>query len=138
MPGDKKEHRRHKRYGIKSCTVQHKIASFLGLFGRSSEKYLVLDISPNGLNFISKESFKKQTQISLIITAPILKEETIHTKGKVVWVKKSPGLNVYGIGIEFVSIGKSDRNKLKRVVDNAIQDKIDISTRVDLKKADPL
>ncbi len=126
MPWDKKEHRYHKRYGIKSCTVQHKAASFLGLFGRSSEKYLVLDISPDGLNFIPTRSVG--------ITAPILKEETLHTKGKVVWVKKSPGLNVYGIGIKFVSISKSDRNKFKIVVDNARQDKIDISTRVDLKK----
>ncbi len=138
MSADNKERRRHKRYGIKGCTVQYKPASLLRFFNLPSERFLVLDLSPHGVHFITKESFKKGTKLLLNISAPLLKDEIIQAKGHVVWIKKSKELDAYSIGLEFTSLSKPDQNRLKFLVDNAVMDKIDVSTRIYLKEVEKL
>jgi len=140
MIWDKQERRRHKRYGFKDCTVQYKAAPFLGLefLGNISERYLVLNISQGGLHFIAKEKLKEHSRIALKITAPLLKEEKIRVKGHVAWVKESTDARAYHVGIEFGSLSKLNRNKLRSLLDNAVLDKIDLSTQIYLKEVEKL
>lgn len=140
MTWDKKERRRHKRYGVKDCTVQYKLVPLLGLefLINISERYLVLNISQGGVHFITKEEFKERARVLLIIKAPLLKDEIIRVSGRVVWTRKSTDANAYHVGVEFVSMGKSNRNRLRVLLDNAVLDKIDLSTRIYLKEVEKL
>jgi hypothetical protein len=137
MTQDSPEQRRHKRYGVRGCTVQYKTKNLFGLFHKVSEKYMVLDISLGGINFISKEEFKHLAQISLNITAPFLKDP-LTAQGRVVRVKASPELHIYSIGIEFVNLSRDDHARLKHLVDNSVMDKIKVSDSVHLNKIDKL
>jgi hypothetical protein len=138
MAWDGVERRKAKRYGIKNCTLQYKSAYCLGLFSTLSEKYLVLDISPNGLHFITKTKPKEKASLLLTITAPLLNDRNIHLTGRVVWIKKSPELDVYRTGVVITGISDTHRNRLKLILDNAVLDKIDLSTRIYLKEVEKL
>lgn len=138
MTEDKKERRIHKRYTIKGCSIQYKSGNFLNLFSKTSNKYLVLDISQNGLQFITKEHFKKQAHLSLDITAPLLNDKVIHAKGRIAWVRPSIGLDICGIGIEFINMEEEERSKLQLLLDDAATDKDKIPDKVHLDKAEKI
>ncbi|MFH1231762.1 MAG: PilZ domain-containing protein, partial [Planctomycetota bacterium] len=80
------ERRVHKRYTIMGCTIQYKPDTFFIFFSKTSKKYMVLDISQSGIQFVTREKFKEQTRLLLNIIAPTLNKETINIKGRVVWV----------------------------------------------------
>lgn len=123
MSEDTQERRRCKRYTIKGCTIQYKPVGFLNFFSKTSKKYLVLTISQNGLQFITRESIREKTILLLDITAPVLNGEIIHAKGRVIWTKASPGLHICAIGVEFIALEETDRNRLQLLLDNATVDK---------------
>ncbi|MEK7448239.1 MAG: PilZ domain-containing protein [Planctomycetota bacterium] len=132
------EQRQHKRFGVKSCIVQYKPAGFFGLFSTTSPRYLVLNIGQNGLNFISHEELYPGQSFLLFINAPLLDDEFIKITGRVVWVKKSVEYNAYRTGLVFKKLFPRAQTKLKLILDNALLDKIDISTRVYLKEVEKL
>lgn len=138
MTANNEEHRASKRYGVKGLTVQYKPDSIFNLFSGSSTKYVVLDISKTGLQFITREKFKEGAHLQLNLGAPRMKDKIIHAKGHVVWVKDASELHIYVVGVEFSSIEKVDSDKLKFVLDNALMDKVRISDSVHLHKADKL
>ena len=122
MTEDKKERRRYKRFTIKGCIIQYKPVSFLQLLNKISSKYLVFNISQDGLQFVTREVFKEETLLLLDVTAPVLKGEIIHIKGRVVWIRASPGLHVCGVGIQFMDMEEPDRNRLQLLLDSAIEE----------------
>lgn len=138
MVWDGVERRRHKRYGVKGCTVQYKSARFFGLFSNTSERYLVLNISQGGLHFITKDTFQEGIRLLLNINAPLLGEEIIRSRGRIVWVNKSTEINAHRVGIELTGPGNKDRIRLKLLLDNAILEKIDLTTRIYLKEVEKL
>lgn len=138
MTWDGVEKRQHKRLGIKGCTLQYKSAKCLGIFSIVSNRYLVLNISPIGLSFISKEELQPMDTLFLSVTAPLLNGEIIRLKGRVIWIKESPQYHAYRTGIEFINTARRARQRLKIILDNALLDQIDLSTRVYLKEVDKL
>ena len=138
MVWDGIERRRLKRFGLKGCTVQYKPARWWELFSLLSDRYLVLNISQGGLHFIAEEELTPGKQILLEITAPVLSSGVAHTLARVVWTKKSEQHNAYHIGVEFLKMSKQSRVRLKLILDNALLDQIDISTKIYLKEVDKL
>ncbi|MBI4835287.1 MAG: PilZ domain-containing protein [Planctomycetes bacterium] len=132
------ERRENKRFGVKGCSIQYKHTKLFGLLGSFSNRYLVLNISPTGLSFISKEEIHTGDKISLLITAPLLENGEINLKGEVVWVKKSEQHQAYRNGVKFIDPSKKAKLKLRLILDNALLDQIDISTRVYLKEVNKL
>lgn len=132
------EHRTAKRYGVRGLTVQYKPDSIFNLFSSTSKKYIVLDISKTGIQFITREKFKEGAHLQLNLGAPRLKDEIIHAKGHVVWVKDARELHIYVIGVEFSPMEKAEHDKLKFVLDNALMDKVRVSDSVHLHQADKL
>lgn len=127
------EHRDHKRYRIKNSMVQYKPVHFLGLFSKTSKRHLILDISQDGMQFVTKDEFKKQSLLSLDISTPSLDEKIIHARGRVAWVRKAPGLAAYGVGVKFDPMEQPDIDKLKLLLDNNNLNKSKISDSVHLK-----
>lgn len=118
------------------CTIRYKLDNFFSRFSKASHKYMVLDISQSGIQFIAQEKFNKQTSLLLDITAPALNQETIHIKGRVVWIKASPALHIYGVGVEFINMKEADRMRLQLLLDNATARKSKIPDTVHLDKAE--
>jgi hypothetical protein len=110
---DALERRRYKREAIKGSAVQYKKIDFLKLFHKLSDKYFILDISQNGIQFVTREKFKKDTKLLLTITAPFIDGESINVNGYVLWSKKLTGLPGYTTGVRFTSIEPDDRARLK-------------------------
>lgn len=138
MPRDKREQREHKRFGVKGCTMQYKSGRLFGLFSTISKRYLVLNISPTGLHFISKEELKPGQRILININAPLLDDEPIRAAGRVIWTKESTQHQAYRVGVTFRRLSHTARTRLKLILDNALLDKIDISTRMYLKEVEKL
>ena len=83
MPANNTEHRGYERYRIKDGMVRYKPVHFLGLFSKPSKKHLILDISQDGVQFVTREEFKKQAALSLDISVPSLDEAIFHARGRV-------------------------------------------------------
>jgi len=131
-------HRDHSRYRVKGGMVRYKPVHFLGLFSKPSKMHLILDVSQDGIQFVTREEFKEQAMLSLDISAPFLNEEVIHTQGQVAWVRKAPGLEAFGVGVRFVRMDQADADKLKLLLDNNNLNKTKISDSVHLKRIDKL
>lgn len=128
------EHRDCKRYRLKDGMVQYKPVHFLGLFSKSSKRRFILDISHDGVQFATREDFKKQAMLALDISAPFLGKESIRVRGRVVWVRKVPGINAYGVGVKFVPMEQVNMAKLKLLLVNTNMNKTKISDSVHLKR----
>lgn len=137
MSWDGVERRRKKRYGVKDAVVRYKRSGLFSFIAAFSPKYLLLNVSELGLNFISKEPLTEGQGLALAITAPRV-HGTIHARGRVVWVKKSDQQEAYRIGVAFESVRGRSRELLKSLLDSAVVDSVEISTRVYLKELDKL
>jgi len=132
------EKRVHKRYNIPGCVIRYKPDSFFSRFSKASHKYMVLDISQSGIQFVTREKFNEQTPLLLEITAPTLNKETIHIKGRVVWIRASSSLHIYSVGVKFITMKETERVRLQLLLDNAPANKSEIPDKVHLDKAEKL
>ncbi len=136
MTWDGKERRGKKRYGVKGAVVQYKKASPLSLFTAASGKYLVLNLSETGLEFMTKEPVAEGKRLNFYLEAPKV-HGTIRAGGRVIWVKQSQNQEAYRVGASLKLSGRS-RSLVKAVLDNAVIDSVEISTRVYLKEIERL
>ncbi|HLD35438.1 MAG TPA: PilZ domain-containing protein [Planctomycetota bacterium] len=130
--------RAHERYRIKGGAVKYTQTRFLGLFKKSSQKHLILDLSESGMQFMTKREFKKQALLSLDISAPSLEKDVIHTRGRVAWVRKAPGLVAYGVGIRFESMEQPEKDKLAGLININKPNKDNVPEGARLKKINEL
>ena len=129
-----KERRRHKRYSIKGLRSRLRKSRLLGFSSEpTSEEYPCLDISQGGLQFITKKALQLKSHLLLDITTPFLRSDPIRTKARVAWSKSLGGLSFYVAGVRFVSVGKSERARLKVLIERAGQDKDKIPQRIRVK-----
>ncbi len=134
MPAkDKKEHRRYQRYNIDGCVVQSREKHLLGLFSKFSKEYLVLNVSRDGMYFASRKAFGKGIQVSFNITAPSLEDEAVTLKGRVTRLKRLEDLATYGVGVRFIAMDRTNRDKLKVLLEGAAKSKEDISSYLNIK-----
>lgn len=137
MAWDGVERRKHKRYGIRGSTIRYKSGGILSFLNSASSRYLVLNMSEGGLHFISKEPLKAGQKIHLTLEAPSL-EGTVKGKGTVVWVRKSEDHHAYRVGVKFTSFDEKSRFRLRHILDNAILERVDITTKIYLKEIQKL
>lgn len=137
MSWDGVERRDKKRFGVKGSTVQHRSAGVLGWFENFSPRYLILNMSESGLHFITKNELKEGAVLALRIQAPPL-EEPIGARARVIWCRKSSEHNAFRVGMQFTALSADERLRLKGVLDNAILDKVDMTTRQFLKEIEKL
>lgn len=134
---DGTERRKKKRFGVRGCTLRFKrggIMAFLGMYG---DKLLCLNVSETGCHFISKEALSPGMAIAVQLEAPQAGDK-VSASGRVVWCHKSAEFDAHHVGVEFQSIGKSSRIQLKVLLDNAVLEKIEITTKVYLKEIEKL
>lgn len=133
------EKRKKKRYGIKGSTISVKEPHILSFLAQGKGPYPLLNLSENGCCFVTTKEPKLGQDIALTISAPPVKN-TIGVKGKVVWTKKLMVDNLQGfrVGIAFSELPDSNKRILKVVLDNAILDSVEVSTRLILKEIDKL
>lgn len=138
MPEEKSEDKRKsKRYHVRGCTLRYKEDKFLNILGDSYAKfkYVVLDVSKTGLQFISRRKFKKNAKLLLTINAPSLQGEPVSIKGKVMWAREAPGQKVYGVGIQFEGMDEEENEKLQMIVNEAEGKQKKITDQVHIDKA---
>ncbi len=137
MVWDGAERRRKKRYGIKDAIVRYKRAGLFSFIRGTSQKYLLLNICELGLGFITKEPVRENEDLVLYVSGPRV-FGTIRATGRVVWVKKSEHQEAYRVGVEFYGIRGRALDPLKTLLESAVIDSVEISTRVYLKEIDKL
>lgn len=134
---DGQERRKKKRFGVRGCTVRYKsggLFSFLSMWG---DKFLSLNLSESGVHFICRDPLAEGKSLALCLEAPQLGDR-IQAKGRVVWCRKSQEHDAHHVGVEFTSISKPNRTRLKILLDNAVLEKIEITTKVYLKEIERL
>jgi hypothetical protein len=133
-----KDKRKSRRFGVKNSTVNYKKAGIPhSLFSGESPAYLILNMSETGIHFITKESLQVGTVLRLNRGAPNL-DNRISTKARVIWVRKSEEHDAYRVGVEFTKISRKSKSLLKNVIDNAILDNVELSTKIYLKEIERL
>jgi c-di-GMP-binding flagellar brake protein YcgR len=137
MGWDGKERRRKKRYGIRNSTVRYKKAGLFSMFAPLSAKYLLLNFSEGGVHFISKDPLEPGTAIDLELEAPKIRG-AVSVRGKVVWTRKSEQLDAHHVGVEFGSMSGRAKEVLKFMLDGALLDNVDISTKAYMKEIEKL
>ena len=83
--------------------------------------------------FASRKAFGKNRQVSFNITAPSLEDETVALKGRVTRVKRLEDLATYGVGVRFIAMDRTNRDKLKILLEGAAESKEDISSYLNIK-----
>ena len=127
-----KEHRRYKRYNVEGCEAQSIKSSLLGLFKKRSPKQMVLNISRDGISFISQVAFAKRQDVKLSITAPFLEGEAIDLQIKVTWAKKLPGVAAFAIGGRFSVLDQIDLHNLKVLLEEAASSKAEAPSYINI------
>ena len=137
MGWDGKDRRRRKRYAVKNTTLHYRKGGFLAFLFPASPTYLVLNFSEIGCHFITREEMAAGASLRLSMNAPNVKG-TIHATACVVWCRKSEEINAYRVGVEFAPLGGRSRGILKNLLDTAILENVEISTKVYLKEIERL
>jgi hypothetical protein len=137
MGWDGKERRRRKRYGVKNSLLRYRKGGILAFLFPPSPKYLVLNFSEIGAHFITREELPAGLSLRVSMEAPHIKGG-IHASARVVWCRKSEEINAYRVGVEFGPVGGRSRGVLKNLLDSAILENVEISTKVYLKEIERL
>ncbi len=137
MDWNGQEKRKKKRYGVRGSTVQYKKKFFLSMLKSTSARFLVLDMSEGGLHFVTREALQPGQVLLMDIAAPD-REEPINARARVVWVRKSQDVEAYHVGVEFVKMSNKNATGLRHILDNAILNRVEMSTKVYLKQIDKL
>ncbi|MBI2933226.1 MAG: PilZ domain-containing protein [Planctomycetes bacterium] len=137
MGWDGGNRRRKKRYALKNSALRYRKGGLLAFLFPSSAKYLLLNFSETGAHFISREELKPGQRLRLAIEAPSLRG-TIHVPARVTWCRRSSEINAYRVGVRFGTLGGRSKVLLKNLLDSAILENIEISTKVYLKEIERL
>lgn len=137
MGWDGKERRGKKRYGIRNSTVRYKKSGLLSMFSPLSAKYLLLNFSETGCHFISKDPVEPGTPIDLELEAPKVRG-SVTARGKVIWTRKSEQMDAHHIGVQFGSLSGRSKETLKFMLDGALLETVDISTKAYMKEIEKL
>ena len=132
-----KDRRTKKRYGIKNSTLRYRRGGVLSMLRAPSPRYLLLNISESGCHFITKDELMVGETVSQIIEAPKV-SGGIKAKGEVIWCRKSDDINAFRVGIRILSQPSRSKTLLKSLLDTAILENVEISTKVYLKEIEKL
>lgn len=133
MAWDGMNRRRTKRYAVSDCAVRFAKAGALAFLRPLSTRYLLVDLSQEGICLMSGEPLKAGDRLNLHV-------ETADAnggwscRGRVVWVTRSDRQEAYRAGIEIVRISEKAAGRMKNLLDKCLVEKKEISTSLFLKK----
>ena len=133
MSWDGTERRNIKRYGVKDSSVQYCRSGLFSFFRNYSDRYLLLNISENGLHFITKDELSTGDGYNFHIQFRSL-GYPLRISGRVVWTRKSIEHDAYRTGIQITGISVKSRRVLRHILDNTLLDNVKISTGTYLKE----
>jgi hypothetical protein len=137
MTWDGRERRAHRRYGVKGSFVRWRPGPPLGWVSPSSAPHLLLDLSVEGCHFLTKSQIAPGKRLSLSIEAPPARG-TARAAGFVAWTRRSELHDAWHTGIAMKPSTPSSANRLKIVLDGAVLDRVEITTRRYLKESGKL
>ncbi|HTF56189.1 MAG TPA: PilZ domain-containing protein [Planctomycetota bacterium] len=133
MSWDGIERRRHRRYGVKGSTLRWRPGAPLGWVAPASAPHILIDLCPAGCRFISKRELAPGRALSLAIEAPPARA-TVRAAGRVAWSRRSEELDAWHTGISMKARNSGSAERLKIVLDGAVLERIEITTRRYLKE----
>ena len=136
MAWDGRERRKQKRYGLHDSLIRFKKSGWGTFFRPFSPRYLLLNFSKKGCHFISREDLFPDLMLSFRIEVP--DRCVVNAKGRVVWSRKSDQLDAYRIGVRFTRMTGRAEMILQKLLDSALLENIDITTKVYLKEIEKL
>jgi hypothetical protein len=113
-----KDNRNSKRISINGAMVQYKESdkSIFDIFKSSSEKFPILNLSMQGMRFLSHDPLVVNQPLRINIEIPVLGTEPLQADGRVAWIKYSDRYKASIIGVQFTSIPKESMQRLKNLV----------------------
>lgn len=134
---DGADRRKKRRYGIRGSTVRYRTSGVFSFLSPYSAKLLLLNFSEGGCHFISKAPMEPGADLDLELEAPKVRG-AVRARGRVVWSKKSEQREAFHVGVEFRPLSSGAKGALKNMLDAALLDNVDITTRQYLKEIDRL
>ena len=133
MTWDGHERRAHRRYGVKGSLVRWRPGPPLGWVSPASEPHLLIDLSQDGCHFLSKSLLRPGKRLSLMIEAP--KQDTpARAAGQVAWSRRSDEHEAWDTGVHMKPRTPAAATRLKSVLDGAVLDRVEITTRRYMKE----
>ena len=133
MSWDGKERRSHRRYGVKGSVVRWRPGPPIGWVAPASPPHILIDLSSDGCHFISKAELRPGKRMSLSIEAPHV-DGAARAAGFVAWSRRSEEHDAWHTGIAMKPRHGVSALRLKTVLDGAVLDHIEITTRHYLKE----
>lgn len=138
MGWDGKERRTRKRYAIREGTLRYRRGGLLSaLLLPGAPKLLLLNFSEEGCHFITREELQPGTPLRLRLQMPKIKG-TVSATGQVAWCRKSAQSSAFRVGVRLNALSARSQALLKRMLDTAVLDNVDISTKAYLKEIERL
>lgn len=133
MTWDGADRRAHRRYGVKGSIIRWRPGPPIGWFSPVSSPYVLLDLSSTGCHFVSERELPPGKSISLLIAAP---HSPIPARcwGRVSWSRRSEEHEAWHTGVTMRARSAASVARLKHILDGAVLDKIEITTRRYLKE----
>ena len=132
-----KDRRSRKRYGIRGSTLVYRKGGLFAWMASPSQRHLLLNLSPLGCHFITKEMPTPDQPLLLSIEAPKL-EGTIRARGRVAWSQPSRTMPAFRVGVAFSSVSGRSSILLKSLLDTAILETVEIPTTIYMKEIEKL
>ena len=133
MGWDGKERRSHKRFGVKGSAVRWRPGPPIGWISAASRPHILIDLSPEGCRFVSEVELRPGRKLSLSIEAPP-GEGAARAAGRVAWSRRSEEHDAWHTGVSMKPRTPAAAARLKIVLDGAVLDRIEITTRRYLKE----
>lgn len=137
MTWDGVERRSKKRYGVKNSAVRYRRGGLTAFLSPVSPKLILLNVSECGCHFITKDPLEPGAKLSIEIEAPKL-PKTIAATGRVIWARRSEDVKAFRVGVEFTNMPQRSKVLLKGLLDNAILENVEVSTRVYVRELEKL
>src|SRR5262245_6180158 len=137
MSWDGRERRAHRRYGVKGSVVRWRPGPPIGWVSPSSAPHILIDLSADGCHFVSKVQLPPGKKLALSIEAPSVPAPARAT-GIVSWSRRSEEHDAWHTGVAMRPRSPLAATRLKNVLDGAVLDRIEITTRRYLKEMDRL
>ena len=135
MSWDGRERRAHRRYGVKGSVVRWRPGAPIGWISPASAPHILIDLSTDGCHFVSKAQLPPGKRLSLSIEAPSSRAPA-RTTGKVAWSRRSEEHDAWHTGVAMRPRTALAATRLKSVLDGAVLDRVEITTRRYLKEMD--
>lgn len=128
------ERRQARRFGVRGSSVRYKRSTILGFLNRPTDRYLIVNLSETGAEFLSRQAVETGKPLDLEIAIPGL-DAPLTPGGKVVWCERAPNVDAFRLGVHFDRFSNAEKLTLRSVLADAVLDEVPITTRIEIPDA---